>query len=138
MYQCTLLTKQTSEWHYTNEHNRILMILSKFLLCCGCLSTVLPIKEPEKNTKPFIFQDMKGWLMYLADQNHCSAQLSKIPPFCMSYHKGGRYEGLNSKQFLITTIAWSILMEWNCGMQVTGFIIIHNNNIGCISVNVSA
>lgn len=69
---------------------------------------------------------------------HCNTQLSKIPPFCMSYHNGRRYEGLNSKQFLITTIAWSILMEWNCGMQVTGFIIIHNNNIGCISVNVSA
>lgn len=29
-------------------------------------------------------------------------------------------------------------MEWSCGMQVTGFIIIHNNNIGCLCVNVSA
>lgn len=29
-------------------------------------------------------------------------------------------------------------MEGNCGMQVTGFIIIHNNNIGCICTNVSA
>lgn len=26
-------------------------------------------KEPKKNTKPFLFQDVKGWLMCLADQN---------------------------------------------------------------------
>lgn len=141
MYQCTLLTKQTSEWCYTNEHKRILMILSKFLLCCECLRTVLQIKRTWKEHEDFFFPrcERLSWCILscrLEHKNffHCTAQISKSHHFCMSYHKKG---GIN-KHFLITTTAWSILMEGNCGMQVTGFIIIHNNNIGCICTNVSA